>query len=169
MPRSEASGILQDNLLEILASTPACVPSSDLQPRVPDRSPTALKSEVKPSIEFSEHQGTPSSKTILFANVAMWGSAAVLAHSTAYGSHTCYAEDVKAGHPENFLTVGYGGGRRHPYRDSFLGTVPVDAGVSVLSYILQRKKHRMAAFLMPALGASSQGGAAIMQYVAGCF
>jgi hypothetical protein len=169
VPRSEVSGIVQNNLLETLASTPACLSSADSQPRVPDRSPAALKAEVKPSIQFSERPATPSSRSILWANVAMWGSSVALAHSTAYGSHTCYAEDVKAGHPEIFLTVGYGGGRRHPYRDSFLGSVPVDAGVSALSYFLLRKKHRMAAFLAPALSASGQGGAAIMQYVAGCF
>jgi hypothetical protein len=169
IPKSEVSGIVPNNLVETIANPLACGSPAELPPRALDPSPAVLNKKEKPSIEFSAHPGGPSKRTILWANVALWGSAGLLAHSTAYGSHTCYAEDVKAGHPENFLTVGYGGGRRHPYRDSFLGTVPVDAGVSFLSYILQRKKHRMAAFLMPALGASSQGGAAIMQYVAGCF
>jgi hypothetical protein len=170
IPKSEVSGIIPNNLVETMANRPACASPAELPPRALEPSRAVIsKKDEKPSIEFSAHPGGPSKTTILWANIALWGSAGLLAHSTAYGSHTCLAEDIKAGHPEIYLTVGYGGGRRHPYRDSFLGTVPVDAGVSALSYFLLRKKHRMAAFLAPALGASGQSGAAIMQYVAGCF
>lgn len=108
-----------------------------------------------------------SAKAIVFANVVMWSSAVVAAHATHYGTRQCLNELQPRGLMQEFGTP-FGGGLFHPWRKSFTITVPVDASVTLASFLLHRHHRDGLAALLPSAAASAQFAVAGELYVQGC-
>lgn len=108
-------------------------------------------------------------KQIIIANVAMYGSSVLGAHATYFGSQNCYRENISAGTLQAFALTGFAGGRFHPWRRSFMLSLPADGAVSLTSYLLHRKHHDLLAVILPSASAGMQVGIAGVQYSQGCF
>jgi hypothetical protein len=115
--------------------------------------------------------GCAARRPLVAANAAMFAASVVEAHAAAYGSDQCRREDralpAEFGHPE--INHGHGGGQLHPYKHDLKITLPLDAGVSLVSYWLHRKHHDTLAVLFPVSSASTQFSLAGLKYGAGCF
>ena len=105
-------------------------------------------------------------KPIVIANVAMWSASFVLANSAARGTGACVDELRKIARLDNLFTSA-GGGTPHPYRKTLAVALPLDAGISLASFLL-RRKHKTAALWLPSVSMGVQFGAAALQYGGGC-
>jgi hypothetical protein len=110
-------------------------------------------------------------KHLIIANLAMYGSSVLGAHATYFGTQNCYREDQSKGGAtfQAFGLTGFAGGRFHPWRRSFMMSLPADGVVSAASYFFYKKHHNLLAVVLPAASAGMQVGIAGVQYAQGCF
>jgi hypothetical protein len=122
---------------------------------------TALLEAPKPKPQHA-------ARNVLLTNAAMFASAYVEARAEAYGSNQC-REELILHHIPLFNFGHLGGGQFHPYKRDLSITLPLDAGVSLLSWLLHKKHHDTIALLLPVSFASGQAAVAGLKYGAGCF
>ena len=125
---------------------------------------------VPDSAQTSLPEAPSSLKSFAIANGAMYFSSVLNAHAIAYGSHQCMIEIARAHLPISiFGTSGSVGGLFHPWRDTLVASLPIDAALSATSFWLRRRHHNTMALLIPSVSAGAQMGVAAVHYAEGCF
>jgi hypothetical protein len=110
----------------------------------------------------------PATRHLLTVNAGLFASSYVEARAAAYGNQQCRAEGLRDHGNLNYFG-NIGGGHLHPYRYDLKITLPLDAGVSLLSFWLHKRHHDTLAVLLPVSSASAQFSSAALKYGAGCF
>jgi hypothetical protein len=124
-----------------------------------------------PAIKSTENSSnlvsvrSSSKKATVFANAALWGSTGFMAYSIKHGSDLCRAELQRINRLDRFGTNG-GGGTLHPYKQTFVVTLPLASAISTFSFV--RRKSRAASVWVPAASAVAITSAASMSYADGC-
>jgi hypothetical protein len=119
-------------------------------------------------IEAPKPKPQHATRNLILADALMFSSSLMEASAAGYGSHQCRVELADL-HKSPKLFGHFGGGLYHPYQHDLYVALPFDAGVSLVSFWLHKKRHDTLAVLFPVSSASAQFSLAGIKYGAGCF